>query len=119
MKRPRLLLLLVLGILLVAGALAYRRFRFARPVGEGPAGPAVAREAFARPWTEREVLLLAVGDSVTAGYGVRHSHSYVGRLPVRLFGADLDNGCLHLLEVVATLARPRMGSGPRRPSSRR
>ena len=80
MKRRRLLLLLLIGILLVAGTLAYRRFRFARPVGEGPAGPPVPREPFAQPWTDREVLLLAAGDSVTAGYGVGRSHSYVGRL---------------------------------------
>jgi lysophospholipase L1-like esterase len=50
------------------------------PVGEGPAGPSVDRTAFAQPWTERNVLLLGVGDSVTAGFGVRQNHSYFGRL---------------------------------------
>ena len=50
------------------------------PEGEGPAGPSVDRAAFAQPWTERNVLLLGVGDSVTAGFGVRGNHSYFGRL---------------------------------------
>jgi len=80
MKKRRLLILVSLGVLLVAGALAYRYFWLSLPVGEGPAGPTVDREPFAEVWTTRKVLLLGLGDSVTAGYGVPRKHSYFGRL---------------------------------------
>ena len=50
------------------------------PVGSGPAGPAVDREAFARTWTDRKVLLLGVGDSITAGFGVPMEQIYFDML---------------------------------------
>jgi len=79
--RPaRLILLTVAAAFAVAGGLAYRHFWFSRPAGEGPAGPAVPREPFQRVWSHRKVLLLGLGDSVTAGFGVGPAHSYVGRL---------------------------------------
>jgi len=74
--KRRLIMIAAVGLLLIAGAAAYRYFRLSLPIGEGPAGPAVSREAFARPWTARKVLLLGVGDSVTAGYGARKGYSY-------------------------------------------
>lgn len=80
MKRWRLVLLVCVGVFLVLAALGYRHFWLARPVGEGPAGPEVDGSGFQQPWTERKVLLLGVGDSVTAGFGVSSGHSYVGRL---------------------------------------
>jgi lysophospholipase L1-like esterase len=78
--KRRLILLVAVGLLVVAGAGAYRYFRLSLPVGEGPAGPAVSRESFDKPWTERRVLLLGLGDSVTAGYGARRGYSYFDRL---------------------------------------
>jgi hypothetical protein len=80
MKTRRLLLLVGGGVLLVAAALLYLYFRYSKPVGSGPAGPQVPREAFAKPWTTRKVLLVGLGDSVTAGFGVDPQHSYFGRL---------------------------------------
>jgi lysophospholipase L1-like esterase len=80
MRKWRLLSLLAVGVLLIAGALAYRHFWLSLPVGQGPAGPAVPREPFAKTWTTRKVLLLGLGDSITAGYGVDAEHSYFGRL---------------------------------------
>lgn len=68
-------LLLVLG-----GLLFFRAFWMERPEGSGPAGPVVPREAFARLWTTRPVLLLGLGDSVTAGFGASPGHSYFDRL---------------------------------------
>lgn len=50
------------------------------PVGSGPAGPEVRRAAFATPWSDRSVLLLGLGDSVTAGYGASPGLSYFDRL---------------------------------------
>ena len=80
-KRTRLLVLFGLGLLFTLSALGYIRFYIARPIGSGPAGPAVARESFNQPWSERQVLLLGIGDSVTAGLGAKNSsHSYYQRL---------------------------------------
>lgn len=76
----RLALLLTLGLLVVSGGLAYRTFYLTLPLGQGPAGPKVSGEAFGQPWTGRKVLLLGVGDSITAGFGVPESHSILGRL---------------------------------------
>jgi hypothetical protein len=75
----RLILLLLIGGLLVISALLYLYFT-SRPFGSGPAGPQVPREAFAKPWTSRKVLLLGLGDSVTAGFGVEPPYSYFNRL---------------------------------------
>ncbi|MCE5269293.1 MAG: SGNH/GDSL hydrolase family protein [Planctomycetaceae bacterium] len=38
------------------------------------------REQFAKIWTSRKVLLLGLGDSVTAGFGVDRPYSYFSRL---------------------------------------
>ena len=76
----RLLVILAVGALLVAVALTYLYFRYSLPIGSGPAGPQVPREAFAKPWTTRKVLLVGLGDSVTAGFGVKPPYSYFNRL---------------------------------------
>lgn len=80
MKKRRLFLLVSLGALLTVGGLGYRHYWLARPVGHGPAGPAVDRNLFEETWTTREVLLLGVGDSVTAGFGASPGRSYFERL---------------------------------------
>jgi lysophospholipase L1-like esterase len=72
--------LLVLGALLIASAAGYIEFHFHLPPGEGPAGPAVPLEPFAKPWTQRKILLLGIGDSVTAGFGAHRGYSYFDRL---------------------------------------
>ena len=51
-----------------------------RPIGSGPAGPPVPSDPFGRSWATRPVLLLGVGDSVTAGFGARRGYSYFDRL---------------------------------------
>jgi lysophospholipase L1-like esterase len=79
-KTKRIFSILLIGLLLIAGAGVWLLFKFARPVGSGPAGPAVNREAFSRPWTSRPVLLVGLGDSVTAGFGARKGYSYFDRL---------------------------------------
>jgi lysophospholipase L1-like esterase len=99
MKKWRLAILVLFGIGLIGGGLAYRYFRFARPIGQGPAGPSVPSQAFAQTWTDRDVLLLGVGDSVTAGFGVHSAYSYVGRLvenPPDEF-SDMDGICLSVV----------------------
>ena len=72
--------LLVAGVLLVGTAGLYLYLTFSLPVGEGPAGPTIARTAFTHPWTTRPVLLVGLGDSVTAGFGARRGYAYFDRL---------------------------------------
>jgi lysophospholipase L1-like esterase len=80
-RRTRWLALFAVGItILLVGGL-WIHFRFSRPVGNGPAGPVVAGDAFAKPWSVRKVVLLGLGDSVTQGLGASMgSHSYFQRL---------------------------------------
>jgi len=80
MKKRRWLLLIVVGLLLVGVLLAYLHLNYSKPVGSGPAGPQVASKAFNKPWTTRNILLLGLGDSVTAGFGVKPPYSYFNRL---------------------------------------
>ena len=79
-KTHRVLWLTCIALALLTVALAYLYLVYARPVGNGPAGPQPSREAFAKPWTARKVLLLGLGDSVTAGFGVSPPYSYFNRL---------------------------------------
>jgi len=49
----------------------YVYFHYIPPTrGSGPAGPAVSRDAFTKPWSDRHIELLGMGDSITAGFGV-------------------------------------------------
>ena len=74
-------LLILVGVLIVLAVPAYIEFFLARPVGEGPAGPDVGRSAFAQIWTERPVMLLGIGDSITRGLGANSpSHTFFNRL---------------------------------------
>jgi len=71
---------LLLFLILLAGAW-YVRYRLeiaarALPMGEGPAGPAVPTEPFAAVWTDRPVVLLGIGDSITRGFGAGPGRSY-------------------------------------------
>ncbi len=80
-KRSRLLKLLMMGLCLIALALAYNSFFLARPVGSGPAGPSVDLDAFRKVWSQRSVVVLGIGDSITAGLGAKSlDHSYFQRL---------------------------------------
>ena len=79
-RRKRIALLLVFGVVLISAAAAYIEFHFHLPEGNGPAGPAVSGKPFEHVWSERKILMLGVGDSVTAGFGARHGYSYFDRL---------------------------------------
>lgn len=68
------------GAIVILGAVGFRYFVLARPVGSGPAGPAVNREDFSTPWTSRKVVLLGLGDSITQGLGASPGKSYFQRL---------------------------------------
>src|SRR5437764_80449 len=68
------------GAFAVLVVLAYVHFFLHLPMGRGPAGPSVDPELFIEPWTKEHVLLVGVGDSVTAGFGAAKGHSYFDRL---------------------------------------
>jgi lysophospholipase L1-like esterase len=74
----------VLGVCLAAlGGVVYLQFHRAsprQPIGSGPAGPAVSREPWTKVWSTRPVLLVGLGDSVTAGFGAPPPLSYFNRL---------------------------------------
>jgi lysophospholipase L1-like esterase len=92
----RIVLVLLTGLVLIAGTAAFLFFRFVRPIGTGPAGPTVAHESFSRPWTSRQVMLVGLGDSVTAGFGARKGYSYFDRMvknPADEF-PEMDSICL-------------------------
>jgi lysophospholipase L1-like esterase len=80
MKLNRLRIIFASGLVLVVAASACLYFWFSVPVGSGPAGPIVLGETFAQQWTNRPVLFVGLGDSVTAGFGARKGYSYFDRL---------------------------------------
>lgn len=71
---------LLIGLVLIAGAGTWLFFRIALPVGSGAAGPVVGHDLFSSTWTGRPVLFVGLGDSVTAGFGARKGYSYFDRL---------------------------------------
>ena len=80
-RRRRLILLVLCGVLLVASVLVYRHYWMEHPIGSGPAGPVVAAEPFQSVWSERKVLFVGLGDSMTAGFGAEPlGNSYFNRL---------------------------------------
>lgn len=77
----RLWIILAFGLMGVLSAVFYVRYYVARPIGIGPAGPAVSKVGFEKTWTERRVQLVGIGDSVTAGFGASgQEHSYFNRM---------------------------------------
>src|SRR5882724_2091929 len=67
------------ALIIIIGYFAARYFLFGRykhAVGSGPAGPAVATEAFQTAWSTNEFVLVGIGDSVTAGFGASKKHGY-------------------------------------------
>lgn len=61
-------------------ALFVWQFWLRRPTGRGPVAIEVSRADFDEPWRSREVFLVGMGDSVTAGFGASPGHSYFERL---------------------------------------
>lgn len=79
-KTKRIFAIVLVGLFLIVGMGTWLFFQIARPFGSGPAGPAVSRELFSSAWTSRPVLLVGLGDSVTAGFGASKGYSYFDRM---------------------------------------
>ena len=80
MRRRFKVLGLMLIVLLSVTIFAVWEFWWRQPVGGGPAGPLVDGASFQVVWTTRPVLLIGMGDSVSAGLGARPGYSYFDRL---------------------------------------
>jgi len=80
-KPTRIVWPAVLGIVLIGGATFYFLFWRLRPVGAGPAGPPLAGDSFGEVWSDRKVLLVGMGGTITAGQGASSKHrGYFRRL---------------------------------------
>ncbi|PHQ34744.1 SGNH/GDSL hydrolase family protein [Rhodopirellula bahusiensis] len=100
--RRRLLFIVALAVFI--GVPAYLEFKLRRPVGEGPAGPVIDIEPFETAWTQHQVHLLGIGDSVTRGLGAKSkSHSYFERLRENPKDEWLDMRGKHLAAVLPNL----------------
>lgn len=69
-----------MGVLVTFAVLAGFEFFVHRPIGAGAAGPPLRPADFASSWINREVFLVGLGDSVTAGFGASPGKSYFSRL---------------------------------------
>jgi len=82
-RKRKVVRIVCIAVLLVlaAGLVKYSGLLPGMPkMGSGPAGPPVPREPFEKTWREGPVLLLGLGDSITAGFGASPGNSYLARL---------------------------------------
>ncbi len=80
--RWRVIGLILLLILMGFGYVGWRIYWVlqSRPMGSGPTGPAPNPQSFTRPWREGKICVLALGDSITRGYGATRTSHYVSLL---------------------------------------
>ena len=91
------------ALLLVAVTAAALYFRYALPIGRGPAGPALTRGTFSAPWSMRLILVVGLGDSVTAGFGARKGYGYFDRVVTNAAEDSADIKGLSLAAVLPNL----------------
>jgi len=87
--------LLIFGGAICVSIYGFRYFWLEHPIGSGPAGPDVAMALFELPWSDQDVLLVGLGDSITDGLGaIPTSRSYFNRLVQTTDGDELPGICL-------------------------
>lgn len=76
--RWRVVLVLLLVIILSVGYVGWRIYNVVRvrPMGTGPAGPAIAAEPFEQLWHDGPAVFIGAGDSITRGLGASKEHTY-------------------------------------------
>ena len=68
---------ILLVLILPAATCWYsQKGKYIHPIGSGPAGFPVSAQLFEHPWSARKVVLIGLGDSITAGYGASEGHGY-------------------------------------------
>jgi len=70
----------IAAILFVSGVSAFLYFNVYLTQGNGPAGPKVPAKPFQQVWSQQDILLLGIGDSITNGFGAPKGFSYFDRL---------------------------------------
>lgn len=79
-----ILLLVVILAGLPFGYLGRRVYLFTRtmnlPTGSGPAGPEVPDRYFNKVWSNANIVLIGIGDSITVGFGAQKNHGYFALL---------------------------------------
>jgi len=79
-RRLRQGILIAVGLLAIGATLAWRLYRSAPPTRSGPGRGSRRPPSPGGNLVGGAVLLIGLGDSVTAGYGASPDHSYFGRL---------------------------------------
>lgn len=71
----------VVGVFATFSTWFYTQYFLLRPIGTGPAGPTLDKNAFATEWSQSAVSLVGLGDSITAGLGAASTdHTFFNRL---------------------------------------
>lgn len=76
--RWKILLLVPLLFVIATGYAAWRIYLATRvlPMGTGSAGPAISSELFGQKWSDRNFVMVGIGDSITRGLGALKMHSH-------------------------------------------
>jgi lysophospholipase L1-like esterase len=99
-QKKRLVAISSFGSLFCLLIVFYIQFFMRRPIGQGPAGPAVSAQAFRQHWTNQKVKLVGVGDSITAGLGAKSpDHTFFNRLIINPSDEypDMKGKCLSVV----------------------
>ncbi len=85
--RLRTIFLCLLIIATFGGYVGWRLYNAirTRPMGTGPAGPAIAAEPFQHRWLDKPVVFIGIGDSITRGLGATKHLTY---FPMLMHNAD-------------------------------
>jgi hypothetical protein len=97
--RPRFLATISVTVLLLWGAFRH----YEAPMGAGPAGPQVPAAPFEQPWSERDVVLLGLGDSIVTGFGAPKGFGFFDLLTRSPEGDEPDMSGKNLRRVLPHL----------------
>jgi hypothetical protein len=98
---------LIVAALPIAGVFYFNVYL---PQGKGPAGPNVPAEPFSRIWSDKKVVLLGIGDSITDGVSARKGFSYFERLVKNPAGDSPDMLSKNLSAVFPNLTATNIAS---------
>ena len=103
LKSLRLLMIITTVVALCGAGWWYFFISVSLSPGSGPAGEAVSEDLFTKTWTERQVFLVGLGDSITDGFGATEGFSYFERLIENPDGDSEDMTCKNLSIVLPNM----------------